>query len=96
MPVTIPSVHIIKADLENLFLKAVMYKVGSLALSHNIFKWNKVSNGKFRKSRYTSTKYFTLGIEVAEIPQLCLCSESTDRKVSKCRMQVKNHLGKKH
>lgn len=74
-----------------------MYKVVSLALSQNICKQNKVSNGKFGKRKYFSTKFFTLGVEVAEIVTTsCLCNENTDRKVDKCRVLVKNYLGEKY
>lgn len=74
-----------------------MCKEVSLAGSHRIFKWKKVSNGKFgKKKRYSSAMYFILEVEVAEIlTTLCLCNENTDRKVNTCRRQLKKIRGKK-
>ena len=51
-----------------------------------------------KKKRYSSAMYFILEVEVAEIlTTLCLCNESTDRKVNTCRRQLKKQKsGKKH
>lgn len=88
MPVIISSVHLLM-QVGKLTFK--IRKVGLLALSHNTFKWNKVSNGKFRQSRNSSTKNFSLGIEVAEIlTTLSLYNDSTERKINKCRASEKS------
>lgn len=50
MPIITSSVHSVNADLENIHFRVIMYIMGSLALSHNIFKQNKISNGKFGKA----------------------------------------------
>ena len=73
-----------------------MCKEVSLAVSHRIFKWKKVSNGKFGKKTYSSAMYFILEVEVVEIlTTLCLCNESTDRKVNTCQRQLKKNQGGK-
>ena len=42
------------------------------------------------KNRYSSAMYCILEVEVAEILTiLCLCNESTDRKVNTCQRQLK-------
>jgi len=49
------------------------------------------------KNRYSSAMYFILEVEVAEILTiLCLCNESTDRKVNTCQRQLKKNQGGKH
>ena len=74
-----------------------MCKEVSLAVSHRIFKWKKVSNGKFGKKTYSSAMYFILEVEVVEIlTTLCLCNETTDRKVNTCRRQLKKNQGGKN
>ena len=48
------------------------------------------------RNRYSSAMYFTLEVEVPEIlTTLCLCNESTDRKVNTCRRQMKKNQGEK-
>ena len=59
-----------------------MCKEVSLAVSHRIFKWKKVSNGKFGKKTYSSAMYFILEVKVVEIlTTLCLFIESTDKRL---------------
>lgn len=49
------------------------------------------------KNRYSSAMYFILEVEVAEIlTTLCLCNESTERKVNTCQRQLKKKIGGKN